>query len=147
MLRIEGVTEEQAEEVATLENEIFSDAWSRQSIISTLRQPCAKIYGAREGRELAGYIVLYYVLDECEIARIAVKEGFRRRGVAGMLFAETVKFCRENKINKIMLDVRESNLAAIAFYKKNGFIQDGIRKRFYTNPAENAILMSRRIEL
>ena len=147
MLRIEGVTEEQAEEVAGLEGMIFSDAWSRQSIISTLRQPCAKIYGVWESCELAGYVVLYYVLDECEIARIAVKENFRRQGAASMLFAETVKFCRENKINKIMLDVRESNLAAIAFYKKNGFVQDGIRKGFYTNPAENAILLSRRIEL
>lgn len=144
-IKADELTEENVKQIALLEADIFSDPWSEKSVTETIRQPHARVSAAWKGDELAGYIILYYVMDECEIARIAVKENFRRKGVAGRLLDETELFCRENGIQKIMLDVRESNVPAITFYKKNKFIQDGIRKRFYTNPAEDAILMSRRI--
>lgn len=145
MLEIRKITEAQAEEVAALEAAVFSDPWSRESVIGTIRQPHARLTGVWEEEELAGYIAWYYVLDECEIARIAVKERFRRKGAAGKLLEENVKFCRDHAIIKLMLDVRQNNIPAITFYKKYGFEQDGIRKRFYTNPTEDAILMSRKI--
>ncbi len=53
--------------------------------------------------------------------------------------------CEERKINKILLDVRESNAAARTFYEEEGFAEDGIRQNFYDDPKEDAVLMSRRL--
>lgn len=129
--------------VARLEREIFPDSWSERSLEDTLRQPHSVMLGAWIRGELTGYLILYYVTPEAEIARIAVAKEARRQGVAGKLLEGTREFCEEQGIEKFLLDVSESNTGAIAFYKKHGFKEDGIRKKFYTNPVENAILMSR----
>ena len=91
---------------------------------------------------LVGYLIVYYVLEDGEIARIAVESDFRRNGVASRLLKELAFICADNGVNKLLLDVRESNESAKAFYKKKGFVLDGVRKNYYTNPTENAILMS-----
>ena len=97
-----------------------------------------------EGDTLLGYFLCYYVLDECEIARIAVAESERRRGIGQMLFDYMQQICREKELTRMLLDVRKSNRTAIAFYEKNGFGTDGERKLYYggKNP-EDAVLMSR----
>ncbi len=144
MFRVVEADEGQISQIAKLEQEIFSDAWSERSLRDTFRQPHAKIFGAWQGNELSGYVILYYVLEEGEIARIAVGPPHRRQGAAKALLAKTEEFCAENGIERLLLDVRESNAGAIAFYRECGFAEDGIRKGFYTAPAEDAILMSRR---
>lgn len=141
MLEVRKVCREELFQVAQLEREIFSDAWSEQALLDTWEQQ-AVILGVWDGRMLAGYLILYYVPDEGEIVRIAVKEALRRQGAAGMLLLYAKEFCREKEVEKLFLEVRESNVPAITFYKKHGFRADGIRKKFYTNPTENAILMS-----
>ena len=100
------------------------------------------ILGAYKEGALIGYVIFYYVLDEGEIARIAVSPFHRRQGVAEEIFYGLLRFCAEKEIERILLDVRKSNDAAIAFYRKSGFSEDGIRKKFYDNPKEDAILMS-----
>ncbi len=144
-IQIAEVSEQEAAAIARLEQIIFSDAWSVQAIQETWRQPCALVAGAKLGRSLVGYGILYYVAGEGEIVRIAVDASVRRQGVAGRLLKHLEDSCKKKGGVRLLLDVRESNSAAIAFYKKYGFTEDGIRKKFYTNPAENAILMSRRI--
>ncbi len=134
-----------AEALARLEREIFSDPWSESALMETLSQKQAVIFGAWIGAQPAGYIILYYVLDECEIARIAVSPVYRRQGAAGRLLKEAEEFCCTEKIETIFLEVRESNHAARSFYQKHSFKIDGIRKKFYTNPPEDAILMSRKL--
>lgn len=136
------IVESHIADVARLEADIFPDAWSEAAVRETFCQNQAVILGAWEGETLVGYLIFYYVLDEGEIARIAVDASCRRQGAAGCLFSELVKWCAEKQIRKIMLDVRESNAAAIAFYRKCGFTGDGIRKRYYTDPVEDAVLMS-----
>ncbi|MCQ2508663.1 MAG: ribosomal protein S18-alanine N-acetyltransferase [Dorea sp.] len=129
--------------VAELEKEIFSDAWTEGGIKESFEQKQARIAGAYVDGELKGYLIIYYVLDEAEIARIAVSEDARRLGLAGELMDWLLAFSEEHDIERILLDVRESNVAARAFYTKWGFQIDGIRKRFYTDPVESAVLMSR----
>ena len=102
-------------EIAALEREIFPDAWS---------------------------LIFYYVLEEGEIARIATVHSVRRQGAASQMFRKLLDFCREQKITRIMLEVRENNEAARQFYGKCGFTKDGIRRNYYENPKENAVLMS-----
>lgn len=132
-------------ETARLEAEIFSDAWSENSIRETASQPHAVIFGEWEGDSLLGYLIFYFVIDEGEITRIAVAPGNRRQGVGGRLLRQADEFCAEHGIRRMLLDVRESNVSAREFYARHGFSQDGIRKKFYTNPQEDAILMSRKL--
>ena len=112
MLTVRTVKEQEIEEIARLEQEIFPDPWSLKALRDTWNQKQARILGAWLDGQMAGYVIVYFAADESEIARIAV-------------------------------DVRKSNAAALGFYYTRGFKEDGIRKNFYTNPTEDAILMSR----
>ena len=142
MTEIRKIGENDIEAIASLESEIFSDSWSEKSIKETYENQNACILGAYKEGALAGYVIFYYVLDEGEIARIAVSPQYRRQGVADQIFAGLLDFCAEKSIERILLDVRISNEPAIAFYRKSGFVEDGIRKNFYENPKEDALLMS-----
>ena len=96
--------------------------------------------------QLLGYVIFYYVLDEEEIARIATTPQHRRQGVAVRLLEKMRAFSYEQNITRWLLDVRISNETAIHFYKAAGFAEDGVRKNFYANPPEDAILMSCEVE-
>ncbi len=130
-------------DVAALEKDIFSDAWTENGIRNTLCQENGIVLGMWRGDLLAGYVILYYVLDEGEIARIAVDPACRRQGVATGMLGHLVKICKKKGIWRLMLEARTSNEAALSFYKKSGFTEDGVRKGYYTNPCEDAILMSK----
>lgn len=143
MLVFRNITETDIPNVATLEAHGFSDAWTAQSICETFCQSQAFIAVAEMDDQLAGYCIVYYVLDEAEIARIAVDENVRRQGVGRGLLDYVCACCKEKKIERLLLDVRESNAGARAFYQQYGFAEDGIRKNFYDQPKENAVLMSK----
>ena len=142
MFSIRKMRREDVAEVAELEKKIFPDAWSENAILETWKQRQTMLLIALEDRKIIGYLILYFVLEDGEIARIAVADEYRRKGVAGKMLRELALLCRENGVNRLMLDVRESNEAARAFYVKQGFEIDGIRKNYYSNPVENAVLMS-----
>lgn len=150
-------------EIATLESDIFPDPWSEKSIRDTLENPQARIWAIisrqappcscdstapeHAGKpQLLGYVIFYYVLDEGEIARIATSPQHRRQGVAVRLLEKMRAFSYEQNITRWLLDVRISNETAIHFYKAAGFAEDGVRKNFYANPPEDAILMSCEVE-
>ncbi len=103
------------------------------------------MFGAWKEEVLAGYVIFYYAADEGEIARIAVRDAFRRKGAARRLLLRLEELCKELGVSRLLLDVRESNGPAIAFYVGYGFKKDGIRKKFYVNPVEDAILMSYKV--
>ncbi len=145
MLAIRKMKEADIPEIARLEKEIFSDSWSEKAIKETFDQQQTLVLVAYEDKQLIGYLILYFVLEEGEIARIAVISDHRRQGVGARLLLELEDLCEDNGITKLLLDVRESNKAAISFYTSYGFVQDGIRRNFYTNPQEDGILMSREI--
>ena len=142
MFCIRRMREEDLADVARLEKEIFSDPWSENAIRESMEQSQTLLLSALEDGVLVGYLIVYYVLEDKEIARIAVESNFRRNGVASRLLKELAFICADNGVNKLLLDVRESSESAKAFYKKKGFVLDGVRKNYYTNPTENAILMS-----
>ena len=102
---------------------------------------------AKEEGKIVGYCIVYCVLDEAEIVKVAVKQSERHKGVGSRLLEETEKICLKRNIARILLEVRESNVTARKFYTKQKFVADGIRKNFYENPMENAILMSKTISM
>ena len=142
MFCIRKMREEDIVEVAKLEKDIFPDPWSERAIRETLGQTQTMLLSALDDGRLIGYLILYYVLEDGEIARIAVDPEWRRKGVASRLLKELALICADNGVNKLLLDVRESNDSARAFYERQGFVRDGIRKNYYANPTEHAILMS-----
>ncbi len=143
---VREMTMEDAAAVAEMEHQMFSDAWSEKSILETISQPNSVCLLAEKAGRAAGYLLAYTAADEAEIARIGSVREFRRQGVAKTLLAELESVGRTRGIRKILLDVRCGNEAARGLYEKCGFQEDGIRQRFYENPEEDAVLMSRTIE-
>lgn len=135
-----------AKEVAALEKEaFFGDSWSRQGVSDTLLNGNTICFGAFRDGKMTGYILAYETAGEAEIARIAVAADARRQNVGTRLMDELLAYSRRMNIRKILLDVREGNIGARAFYKSCGFSIDGRRESYYDNPKETAVLMSRSI--
>ncbi len=131
--------------VAEMEQQIFSDPWSEKSVMETVQQKQSVCFAAEKAGHILGYLLVYHVADEAEIARIAVQKEARRQGVAGKLMLALENYCEEHQIVRLLLDVRESNETARNFYTESGFAEDGIRQGFYSNPSEDAVLMSRQL--
>jgi len=96
--------------------------------------------------DLAAYIILTHILDEGQIINIAVHPDYRRMGIANALIEKILEYSRGNGIKLLMLEVRESNAAAIKLYEKFEFREVGRRKRYYKNPIEDAILMDMEVK-
>ena len=141
-LEVRKLVIEDAAALAEMERLCFTDAWSEKSILETIELSNTICLVAEKAGRKAGYILGYDLTGEAEIVRIATDKDRRRQGVGHFLMEEFKKECKKNNITKIMLDVRENNTAARNLYVKEGFVQDGTRPGFYTNPDEDAILMS-----
>lgn len=138
-MEIKKLTNEYVSAVAEIEKSCFSNPWDETAILAELDNHCSEIYIAVENGMAAGYANIYTVLDEMDIVRVAVLPDFRRRGVA----TDILNTVLAEKQGTVYLDVRESNHPAISLYKSLGFVDTGVRKNYYTNPTENAILMMR----
>lgn len=144
-LKCRTLRTEDAAAVAEMEHLVFSDAWSEKSVMETIQLPNTICIAAEKAGRLVGYMLVYEAAGEAEIARIAVDKEMRRQGAGGHMMLELENICEERKIRKLLLDVRESNMEARSFYEDAGFTEDGIRQKFYTNPEEDAVLMSREL--
>ena len=126
--------------LAEIERACFHAPWSE----NMLREELGKgifLVAEQDGRT-AGYVGCQTVLDEGYITNVAVSPDFRRQGIARALIAELTAKAGENKLAFVTLEVRESNAPAIALYTGAGFAPVGKRKNFYSNPTENAVLMT-----
>lgn len=137
------MTSGQLEDVYIIETECFSHPWSKQSLEEELNNETSLFLVAKEENEVIGYIGMSIVIDEGYIFNVAVREKYRNKGVATALINELVIYGKKNNFSFITLEVRESNLPAISLYSKFGFIKAGERKDYYSNPKENAILMTK----
>ena len=128
--------------VCAIENECFAHPWSRGSLENALSDPNAVFCVAIENGGVIGYIGMLFVLDEGYICNVAVSESFRKRGVGSALIQTLVTHCKKNDFAFLTLEVRESNAAARSLYEDFGFVKVGERKNYYTDPTENAVLMT-----
>ena len=126
-----------------IEKECFSNPWSREDLAAQPSNENAHFLVAVGDEEVCGYIGVYEYFESCEIANIAVKEIFRRNGVAKALINAAVEGAKGRDCSFITLEVRPSNTPALALYKSLGFEQTGRRKNFYTSPAEDALIMTK----
>ncbi len=128
--------------VCAIENACFAHPWSRQSIEEELDNETSLFYVAVEDGQVVGYIGMSFVLDEGYIYNVAVKADCRKNGVGSALIQTLVTHCRKNNFAFLTLEVRESNAPARSLYEKFGFIKVGERKNYYSDPTENAVLMT-----
>ena len=133
---------EESAAVAEMEHQIFPDKWSERAVLDTLENEQTICLTAEKAGRLIGYLFAYVAADEADIARVAVLKESRKQGVGSELMKELKKVGQEQELKKLLLDVRRSNTAARAFYKKHGFTEDGVRPGFYEKPEEDAVLMS-----
>ncbi len=143
MITVIPMAAEHIPNLARLEKLCFADPWSEKALEEELTNPNAVFRVALKDGEVAGYVGMIHVLDEGDICNVAVFDDFRRQGVATALIQHLVDYSVENQLSFITLEVRESNIGAQKFYETMGFVNIGIRKNFYDNPREHAILMNR----
>ena len=137
------MTEDDIAEIAEIEKECFSTPWSEDALRSELSNDGAVFLTAKISGEVAGYLGMHTVLDECYIANVAVKNKFRRLGIGSGLLYSAEKAALDKGCSFISLEVRVSNTPAINLYEKHGYISQGQRKNFYSNPTENALIMTK----
>ena len=95
--------------------------------------------------KIIGYIGISYVIDSADIISIVVHKDYTQKGIATLLLQEIFAFAKENNIQKIMLEVRRSNLPAQKLYEKHGFKQIAIRNNYYDN-TEDALIYEKELQ-
>ena len=100
---------------------------------------------AELGGSLSGFVVCRFVVGEGEILNVAVAPSHRRKGVGSKLLAEVMEEAKANRVQRVYLEVRESNGGAITFYEKHGFAKSGRRTSYYHNPTDNAVVMEKKL--
>ncbi len=128
-------------EIARAEALIFSDPWSEEDITSTISTEGSMCYTALSDGNIVAYLIGRQIAPEGEIYRIATLQSHRRRGIAYRLLDFAVRCERELGLESLFLEVREQNTAARALYSSYGFKEIGVRKSYYKNPTDNAIIM------
>ena len=124
------------------EARIFPDPWSERDIIDTICTDGAMCYVATDDEgELISYVIGRVIAPEGEIYRIATKPERRGRGIAYRLLDYAIKTERGRGLETVFLEVRSKNPAAIALYRSYGFRKIGLRKNYYKDPVDDAILM------
>jgi len=127
--------------VAELEKMCFSSPWSESSLSEEVENEGAFfIVSVNEKNEVEGYCGMHIVLDECYIDNIAVFPEARNKGVAKALLEALEEKAKEINACFLTLEVREGNQRARHIYEKFGFLNQGVRKNFYLNPTENAVI-------
>lgn len=141
-MKIERMTVAHLDAVAELERECFAHPWSRQSLEMTLGGDDSLFFVAEQDGRVIGYIGMSFVLDEGYIYNVAVEKSSRKNGVGSALIQTLVNYGKKNGFAFITLEVRESNAAARSLYSSFGFIKVGERKKYYSDPVDNAVLMT-----
>lgn len=132
--------------IARLEELCFAHPWTEKGLETLTGGDGVAFCALTEDGQVVSYAGMVFSLDEGEITDIATHPDFRRAGLARAVTEALFGFCAEKGIKKIFLEVRESNVGAIALYTSLGFGAVGKRPNFYRTPTEAAIIMTKEIQ-
>lgn len=142
-MTVRRATIEDAKEIFAIEMECFSVPWSLDSIETELLNEDKKLYYVVEDADgVVGYAGAWLVYDEGQITNIAIRPSARRQGFGAKLTSALIEECFKRGMHEIFLEVRISNLSALSLYRKLGFTVKGMRKNYYSEPKEDAYIMS-----
>ena len=99
-------------------------------------------YQAHTPRSIVGFLGTWYAVDQAHIVSVGVADGYRRQGIGELLLIAAVEHAAARNAETLTLEVRKSNTAAQALYEKYGFVEQGIRKRYYSDNREDALIMT-----
>ncbi len=142
MMRYRNMERKDCQAVQALFEECFSHPWKKEAIEETLCMEGYVSLVAETDQRIVGYIGYRSVLDEADITNVAVSPDLRRQGIGHELLDRLLFLAGQKGICTIYLEVRDSNTAAITLYEHAGFRVCGQRKNYYTEPEEDALLMS-----
>lgn len=126
--------------VSEIERAIFSQPRSENEFALEYKSEIAHYGVADESEEILGYGGYYFVLDEGYVTNIAVRKDARRQGIGRELVGFLLESAKKRGLSFLSLEVRKSNLGAIALYERAGFVLQGERKGFYEAPVEDALI-------
>ena len=138
---VRRATDGDVKAVAAIERSAFADPWPEEAFEAQLQRRVAWFAVAEVDREVAGYLVAFMVADEAEIANIAVRKDLRGRGIGASLLDASLNEAQARGVSSVYLEVRESNAVARRLYASRGFRKVGLRRSYYRNPTENAIVL------
>ena len=139
-ITISSMRAEDCSAVSEIEKECFSQPWSPEDIERQLTLSMARTFVAKDGEKTVGFINVWVVADEINLNNIAVTSAYRGKGIGRALLEHMEKNITAERCN---LEVRVSNEAAIGLYRSMGFEEVGLRRAFYKEPTEDALLMTK----
>ncbi|MBR0229073.1 MAG: ribosomal protein S18-alanine N-acetyltransferase [Clostridia bacterium] len=138
---IRRMTIDDVDAVHSIEAATFARPWSRQDFVKEMTtNACARYLVAEQNGAVIGYAGAWIVLDEAHVTNVAVKKDFRGRGVGRLLTAGLMQYASNLGVVYATLEVRKSNEAAKRLYQSLGFEYVGVRKRYYEDNGEDALL-------
>ncbi|MBQ7455647.1 MAG: ribosomal protein S18-alanine N-acetyltransferase [Clostridia bacterium] len=142
-ISLRRMTVEDVDAVHAIEEATFAKPWSRQSFYEEMtRNACARyLVAVTEAGEIVGFAGVWVVLDEGHITNIAVRADHRGQGIGKLLTTGLMQYAANLGVIYMTLEVRRSNLVAQHLYLGHGFIQVGVRKRYYEDNGEDALFM------
>ncbi len=131
--------------ILEIERLSFPTPWQAVHFYVELYKDYAYLWVAETKGQVIGYICFWLLAGEAHLANIAVHPSFRRCGVGSFLLEHFLRFAKRKGAKRVLLEVRATNFATRRFYEKFGFQKDGLRRSYYQDTKEDAILMSKRL--
>lgn len=145
-MTIAPMEERHLDDLARLERLCFSRPWSRQALKEELTNPAACFLVGEEAGEVLGYAGMHCAAGECYVDNVAVFPEARRQGVGRKLMEALLQAAAARGGEFLSLEVRPSNLEALSLYRGLGFREVGRRRRFYDDPVEDGLLLTKDLE-
>lgn len=128
--------------ILAIEDLSFKTPWTKDAFVYEFtRNKCARYIVALRGEMVVAYGGMWIMIDEAHVTNIAVHPEFRGIGIGNSLMEEMIKLAKSEGASSMTLEVRRNNSAALNLYKKYGFIEAAIRKGYYQDTKEDAIVM------
>ena len=141
---IREMTVKDIDDILEIEKEVFSTPWSKDAFITEIEKNLlAKYFIAELDKKVIGYGGMWLILNEGHITNIAVKKEYRGKGIGKKILEALIQYCSIGNIDHMTLEVRKSNIIAQNLYKQYGFVEYGIRLKYYVDNNEDAIIMWR----
>jgi len=145
-VRVRPMKVADVERVTALEHDSFTSPWKADTFEALLERRGAEMWVLDHQEDgVVGYFVLWCILDQGELANIAVTEAHRGHGYGALLLRQVVDVARERGVRALYLEVRQSNKAATKLYEQFGFTSVGVRKEYYDHPVEDGLVMMLRL--
>ncbi len=141
MIRFERLAEHHLASILEIEQESHGAPWSERGFRNELDHPYGRFWVAIEEGSIVGYGGIWLVIDEAHVTTVTVHSNHRRKGIGRKLCIQLLEEAKELGMTCSTLEVRAGNTAAIELYLRLGFSQSGLRRKYYPDNDEDAVVM------